>query len=102
MLLCNFGVHLSFSIIIILPAIIVRLSTLEKRLAEKMEENGELHSQLKRARDTTQSAISSREEMNKKVAAATKLTQVRCLSVNLSNSYYFSCVLVIPLRKLES
>jgi predicted RNase H-like nuclease (RuvC/YqgF family) len=50
-----------------------RVSVLEKRLQEKVEENEDLQNQLQRARDTTQSAINTRDEMQKKVAGAAKL-----------------------------
>ena len=52
------------------------VSVLEKRLQEKITENDELQAQIQRARDTTQSAINTRDEIQKKVAGTAKLAQV--------------------------
>ena len=50
-----------------------RLTTLEKRLQEKLEENEDLQAQLRRAREAAQSAIQTREEMQKKVGTLQRL-----------------------------
>lgn len=52
-----------------------RLTVIETRLKEKVDENKQLMNQLKSARDTAQSAIATKDELNKKVAQVTKLTQ---------------------------
>lgn len=52
-----------------------RLSTLEKRLQEKIDENGELQAQLKRAREQIQATSAAKEEFQKKAAAAIKTNQ---------------------------
>jgi len=52
-----------------------RLNTLEKRLQEKIDENGELQAQLKRAREQIQTTSAAKEEFQKKAAAAMKSTQ---------------------------
>lgn len=49
-----------------------RVATLEKRLQEKMEENEELHQQLKRARENVQSAVSAKDDLQKKTATLMK------------------------------
>ena len=52
-----------------------RLGTLEKRLQEKIDENGELQAQLKRAREQIQATSAAKEEFQKKAAAAMKTNQ---------------------------
>jgi centrosomal protein CEP290 len=52
-----------------------RVTQLEKRLKEKLQENADMETQLKRAKEATQSAQSSKDDAMKKAAAAMKSTQ---------------------------
>lgn len=56
-----------------------RISVMEKRLQEKIDENEDLQNQLRKARDTVQTAVTTKDELQKRVTATTKLTQVRAL-----------------------
>ena len=52
-----------------------RLSVIENRLKEKVDENQDLMNQLKHARETAHTAIANKDDMSRKVGAVTKLTQ---------------------------
>ncbi len=48
------------------------MSVLEKRLAEKMTENEELQLQVQKGRDTLQSALTTKEELQRRAQASQK------------------------------
>ena len=52
-----------------------RLTVVEGRLKEKVSENQDLLGQLKHARDAAQAAMVNKDELNRRVTAAAKLTQ---------------------------
>ena len=49
-----------------------RVTTLEKRLKEKMEEMEDMSAQLKKAREIAQNSLTAKEEMTKKMQAMAK------------------------------
>jgi chromosome segregation ATPase len=52
-----------------------KLSLIENRLKEKVDENNNLLNQLKHARETAQIALATKEELSKKVTAYARVTQ---------------------------
>ena len=72
-----------------------RVTVLEKRLQEKIEEVEDLTAQLKKARDTAQAALSAKDEMSKKMdkgqtQAASAAKQVRTM---ISSTIYYHCAM---------
>jgi hypothetical protein len=70
---------------------LVRISTLETRLEEKIAENAELEQQLKRAQEKHLSALSAKDEIQRKIATNNKLTQV------INKFFAMVCVISIKL-----
>lgn len=65
-----------------------RVTTLEKRLQEKIEENTVLQQQLAKARSSAQSALATQDTMQRKVNASAKLThEARRLTVEDLTSF---------------
>jgi chromosome segregation ATPase len=71
--LVHFAAEWSQLFLILCFFVLHRVSVLEKRLQEKIDEIDDLQAQLQRARDTTQHAVAAREEMHKKVSGTAKL-----------------------------